>query len=78
MQTTEQLDRVRLLREQGHTPKQIARTLGIRPAEAARLVRAAAAVAQADAPEPAVVGCWISPTWGTGLTVTGHPGLAAA
>jgi hypothetical protein len=73
MQTTDQLDRVRLLRAQGQTPKQIARTLGVRPAEASRLVRAAAALAQADAPEPAVVGCWISPTWSTGLTVTGHP-----
>lgn len=73
MQATDQLERVRLLRAQGHTPKQIARALGVRPAEATRLVRAAAALAQADAPEPAVVGCWISPTWSIGLTVAGHP-----
>jgi len=61
------------LREQGHTPKQIARTLGIHSAEAAKLVRAAAALAQADAREPTLVGCWISPTWSAGLTITGHP-----
>ncbi len=47
--------------------------MGIRPAEATRLVRAVAARAQADAPEPALVGCWISPAWSTGLTIAGHP-----
>lgn len=73
MSTGDQLERVRLLRDQGHTPKQIARTLGIRPAEATRLVRAVAALAQADAPEPALAGCWISPAWSTGLTIAGHP-----
>jgi hypothetical protein len=68
------MERVRLLREQGRTPKQIARALGVRPAEAGRLVRAAAVLAQAAAPEPALVGCWISPGWSTGLTVGDHPG----
>jgi hypothetical protein len=71
--TDEHLDRVRLLRERGQTPKQIARTLGIRPAEAGRLVRAAAALAQSETPEPALVACWISPTWSNGLTVGDHP-----
>src|SRR6266699_3030385 len=51
------MERVRLLREQGRTPKQIARALGVRPAEAGRLVRAAAILAQAAAPEPALVAC---------------------
>ncbi len=69
----ERLERVRQLREQGQTPKQIARALGMRPAEAARLVRAAAIAAQAEAPEPALVGCWINQTWSTGLTVRDHP-----
>jgi hypothetical protein len=41
--------------------------------EAARLVRVAAAGAQAEAPGPALAGCWISPGWSTGLTVCGHP-----
>jgi hypothetical protein len=70
----ERLERVRLLRERGKSPKQIARALGVGSAEAARLVRAAAALAQAEAPEPQVAGCWISPNWSTGLTVGDHPG----
>ena len=74
MQPDERLERVRVLRERGQTPKQIARALGIRPAEAGRLVRAAAVLAQAQAPEPAVAGCWISPAWSTGLTIGDHPG----
>ena len=73
MQPDERLESVRLLRERGQTPKQIARALGIRPGEAARLVRVAAAGAQAEAPGPALTGCWISPGWSTGLTVHGHP-----
>ena len=37
MQPDERLERVRLLRERGLTPKQIARALGIRSAEADRV-----------------------------------------
>ncbi|MGH3623592.1 MAG: helix-turn-helix domain-containing protein [Sciscionella sp.] len=74
MRPDERLEHVRLLRERGQTPKQIARTLGIRSAEAGRLVRAAAVLAQAEAPEPRMVGCWVSPTWSTGLTVGEHSG----
>lgn len=66
------LEQVRLLREQGQAPKQIARTLGIRPAEATRLIRTAAALAEAT--EPELVGCWLSPTWSTGLGLGDHPG----
>lgn len=73
VQPDERLERVRVLRERGQTPKQVARALGISSAEAARLVRAAAILTQAEAPEPALVGCWISPTWSTGLTVGDHP-----
>ena len=43
VQPDERLERVRLFREQGRTPKQVARALGISPAEAGRLVRAVAA-----------------------------------
>jgi hypothetical protein len=71
MQSDALLEQVRLLRAQGQAPKQIARTLGIRPAEATRLVRAAAA--QAPVAEPALVGCWLSPTWSTGLGLGDHP-----
>ena len=74
MQPGERLDRIRVLRERGQTPKQIARALGIGPAEAGRLVRAAAILAEAEAPEPAVAGCWVSPAWSTGLTIGDHPG----
>jgi hypothetical protein len=70
----ERLDLVREMRERGQTPKQIARALGLRPAEAARLVRAAATLAEAEAPEPALVGCWISPSWSTGLAIGDRPG----
>jgi hypothetical protein len=67
----ERLDQVRLLRSQGLTPKQIARTLEIGTAEASRLVRTVAMTAQAA--EPALVGCWISPTWHIGLILGDHP-----
>lgn len=81
------MDRVRQLRDQGQSPKQIARTLGIRPAEAARLVRAASAPTGEGRPAAEVLGCWINANWGMGLTVPEHlgtppdaadgPGLAA-
>jgi hypothetical protein len=73
VQDDERLERVRLLREQGRTPKQVARALGTSPAEAGRLVRAAAAAAKAAEPEPPLIGCWISPGWSTGLAVGHHP-----
>lgn len=73
MQPGERLDHVRALRERGLTPKQVARTLGITPAEATRLVREAAALARTEAPEPPLIGCWISPGWSAGLQIDGHP-----
>ena len=54
-------DRVRELRACGYSPKQIAKTLDFRPAVVARLVRMLAVEEAAAAPEPAVVGCWVSP-----------------
>jgi hypothetical protein len=69
----ERVRQVCLLRDQGYTPKQVARSLGIGSAEATRLVRAAAALARAQAPEAALLGCWISPAWSTGLGVGEHP-----
>jgi hypothetical protein len=56
------LDRVRVLRREGRTPKDVARALGLRPAQAAALVRLVAAESDVAAPAPAVVGCWVSPT----------------
>ena len=55
------LDRVRDLRREGCTPKEVARALGLRPAEAAALVRAVAAESGAPDPVPAVVDSWVSP-----------------
>ena len=71
MVSTGMLDEVVRLRKAGRTPKEIARALNIRPAEATRLVRAAAAAA--TAPEPVVVGCWLNGGWDTGLIVDGKP-----
>jgi hypothetical protein len=65
-------ERVRALRAQGRTPKEIAQALGVRPATVATLVRAIATRGAVAAPEPAVVGCWVSPGWRAGLTVEGH------
>ena len=61
------LERVRVLRSQGSTPKQVARSLGVPPGEAARLVREVARANAAAAPEPPVLGCWVSPGWRRGI-----------
>jgi hypothetical protein len=76
----ELLSRVRELREHGSTPKQIAKALGLRPAQAAALVRRVAEAAQAHtAPEERpVVGCWVNAGWSTGLDLAGAPEWAAA
>ncbi len=65
--------RVRALRAKGHSPKEIARALGMPPAAVAPLVRAIAAADQAGAVEHRPVECWVSPGWREGLTVEGHP-----
>ena len=56
-------ERVAELRVQGLTPKQIARTLGMRPAEVAEIVRAHAAAQAATTPAPRVLESLISPGW---------------
>jgi len=67
------ITRVRTLRAAGRSPKQIARALGVAPATIAPLIRRVAAEQQADAGEPQLVGCWVSPGWSDGLVITGHP-----
>lgn len=67
------LTRVRELRAKGCTPKVIARTLGLRPVDVSHLVRELAAEQQASAPEPELVGCWVSPGWSNGLTFDRRP-----
>jgi hypothetical protein len=61
-------DRVRELRAEGRSPKEIARALGVAPSVVAPLVRAIAAEAGAAAGEPEVAGCWINVGWSAGLS----------
>ncbi|HVE97096.1 MAG TPA: helix-turn-helix domain-containing protein [Pseudonocardiaceae bacterium] len=64
--------RVRELRAAGRSPKQIARALGVRPAIVAPLVRTIAQQDAAAEPQPAVIGCWVSPGWSAALTIDRH------
>jgi len=78
MVSDELVRRVRVLRERGCSPKEIARSLGVPAARIAPIVRAVAAERQAAAGEPPVVGCWVSQGWRAGLTVEsqrGWPGI---
>jgi hypothetical protein len=71
MARQELVERVAELRRDGRTPKEIARALGLKPAEVAPLIRAVGAAApKGEAP---LAGCWISDNWAAGLTVRGHP-----
>jgi hypothetical protein len=66
---------VRALRARGMSPKAIARTLGLRPAAVAPLVRRVAQEASATPPARGrLVGCWISPGWSRGLIVERREG----
>jgi hypothetical protein len=81
MVSEELVERVRVLRERGCSPKQIARGLGVPVGRIASIVRAVAAQRQAAAGEPPVVGCWVSRGWRAGLTMegrTGWPGIEDA
>jgi len=68
----EVVERVRALRAQGCTPKQIARTVGMSAARVTALVRVIAAE-QAAADPFRLVGCWVNRRWSSGLTVAGPP-----
>lgn len=57
MDGEELLDRVRALRATGRTPKEIARALGLRPAQVVPLVGDIAAEAHAGASERKLAGC---------------------
>lgn len=70
MTDEELLCNVRALRAKGFSPKQIARSLGVRPAVVAPLVRTIAADNRADEEQ---IDCWINAGWSAGLTVSGHP-----
>jgi hypothetical protein len=74
------LARVRLMRERGSSPKQIAKALGLRPAVVAPLVRQVAALQQShdDPADRVLLGCWISPGWSAGLGLDEAPAAWAA
>ena len=71
MASQELVERVAELRRDGRTPKEIARALGLKPAEVAPLIRAVGAATPAR--EAELVGCWVTDGWSEGLTVNGHP-----
>src|SRR3954452_5881577 len=68
------LARIRELRGRGLTPKQIARAVGLPPAQVTALVRGIAATEVVDPTQQPVAECWVSPGWSAGLTVTGDHG----
>jgi hypothetical protein len=79
------MERVRELRREGCSPKQIARALHMPPAQVVPMVRAIAAEADlgGDSPvsAPALAGCWVNANWASGLSIGGQPawpGLSAA
>jgi hypothetical protein len=75
MRDDQLLEDVRALRARGMSPKAIARTLGLRPAAVAPLVRRVAQEASATPPaRERLVGCWISPGWSRGLIVERREG----
>lgn len=63
------LERVRQLRREGRSPKEIARALGLPPAMVSPVIRQIAREISTEATVPSVVGCWISPGWHIGLGV---------
>ncbi|MFJ1709685.1 hypothetical protein [Kitasatospora sp. NPDC088346] len=80
MESDDVLARVLELRAAGSGSKQIARALGMRPAQAGALLRQAAeslagGTAPADRP---VVGCWVSAGWTAGLGLAAAPAWAEA
>src|SRR5687768_10021825 len=69
----ESQEEIALLRSQGLTPKQIARRLGLRPAEVTQIVRSQAAERNAFAPSlPPAVGCFLNAGWSAGLGFEGE------
>jgi hypothetical protein len=76
--SSELTERVAELRQKGCTPKEIARALGLKPADVMTVIRAIGA--QAPRREAPVAGCWVTGHWSDKLGVTGHadwPGMSA-
>ena len=69
----ETIQNVRELRARGLSPKEIARSLGIRRAAVTDLVRRLAAERDAANPDTDTIDCRINAGWSTGLSIQGHP-----
>jgi transcriptional regulator with XRE-family HTH domain len=69
MADDELTQKVRELRAQGMTPREIARSLGVRPAEVSVLVRELAADRDNANPDADLLGCWLNAGWSAGLGV---------
>ena len=67
-----QKQRLRELKASGRTPKEIARSLGVRRSDLEPLLREEAARA-AQAHPSTLVGCWLNAGWSSGLSWVGHP-----
>lgn len=63
---------VRELRAQGLAPKQIARRLGMQPAEVLAVLNGPAAGGPDPGGRPPAVRCWVSSSWAKELEVRGH------
>lgn len=73
MTDSEAMHNVRELRDRGLSPKEIARSLRMRPATVSQLVRTLAAERAAAGPDADLVDCWLNAGWSTGLSISGHP-----
>lgn len=67
----QQTARLRELHVQGLSPKQIARTLGLRPSDVVAVLNQSAASPSSN-DEQGLVRCWVSSGWGSEVLVNGH------
>jgi hypothetical protein len=73
MADDELIQKVRELRAQDMTPREIARSLGVRPAEVSALIRELAAERDNANPDADLLGCWLNAGWSAGLGVPDRP-----
>ena len=70
---SETIQSVGELRARGLSPKEIARSLGMRPAAVADLIRKLATERDAADPDADLVDCLLNAGWSTGLSIAAHP-----
>lgn len=79
MMSSDLAERVAELRAAGRTPKEIARSLGVKPADVMPIIREIGA--RAPRREMPLAGCWVTDHWADQLSVAGHddwPGMTPA